>query len=165
MEAEFLSTLQHPHIIKIRGISMEGSGGFKDGPSGYFLVIDWLSETLDQRIEQWSIIGERDRNNNIMDEQVHAMVGISAALKFLHGKRVVFRDLKPANIGFDGKINMASPFTSYLYMCLDTHTRISLFSLVRGDVKLFDFGLACILPPNGDSQEDTFEMSGAGSPR
>ncbi|KAL7533608.1 hypothetical protein ACHAXR_009364, partial [Thalassiosira sp. AJA248-18] len=36
---------------------------------------------------------------------------------------------------------------------------------VRGDVKLFDFGLATIMPSNGDPYEDKFEMSGAGSPR
>lgn len=35
-------------------------------------------------------------------------------------------------------------------------------SLVRGDVKLFDFGLAAIMPPNGDPYEDHFVMSGAG---
>jgi hypothetical protein len=29
-------------------------------------------------------------------------------------------------------------------------------------VKLFDFGLAAIMPPNGDPYEDHFVMSGAG---
>ena len=37
--------------------------------------------------------------------------------------------------------------------------------LVRGDVKIFDFGLATVMPPNGDPYEDKFDMSGAGSPR
>ena len=36
---------------------------------------------------------------------------------------------------------------------------------MRGDVKLFDFGLATIMPPNGDPYDDRFRMSGAGSPR
>ena len=36
-------------------------------------------------------------------------------------------------------------------------------TVVRGDVKLFDFGLATIMPKNGDPYEDKFEMSGAGT--
>ena len=32
-------------------------------------------------------------------------------------------------------------------------------------VKLFDFGLATVMPPNGDPYDEKFEMSGAGSPR
>ena len=34
--------------------------------------------------------------------------------------------------------------------------------LVRGDVKIFDFGLATVMPPNGDPYEEKFVMSGAG---
>lgn len=44
---------------------------------------------------------------------------------------------------------------SYLYTSYATS--------VRGDVKLFDFGLAAIMPKNGDPYEDKFEMSGAGT--
>ena len=36
---------------------------------------------------------------------------------------------------------------------------------VRGDVKIFDFGLARIMPEEGDPNHDFFKMSGAGSPR
>ena len=36
---------------------------------------------------------------------------------------------------------------------------------VRGDVKIFDFGLARIMPQDGNPYTDEFEMSGAGSPR
>ena len=35
----------------------------------------------------------------------------------------------------------------------------------EGDVKLFDFGLAKMMPPIGNSYNDQFVMSGAGSPR
>ena len=62
---------------------------------------------------------------------------ISAAISYLHSHNIIFRDLKPANVGFD----------------------------VRGDVRIFDFGLARIMPANGDPYTDTFDMSGAGSPR
>ena len=58
-------------------------------------------------------------------------------MKYMHKHSIIFRDLKPQNIGFD----------------------------VRGDVKIFDFGLARIMPEDGNPYTDTFEMSGAGSPR
>ena len=34
--------------------------------------------------------------------------------------------------------------------------------IVRGDVKLFDFGLATVMPIFGDPYENIFDMSGAG---
>ena len=73
----------------------------------------------------------------ITEEQWDVCLRIAAALDYLHEKNIIFRDLKPENVGFD----------------------------VRGDLKLFDFGLATIISPEGDPYEDTYEMSGAGSPR
>lgn len=154
-EAEFLSLLQHPNIIKLRGASVEDFLGFEQGPKGYFLIIDRLDETLDIRIGKWkkgngnaigSIIqtmkrrgsnGSEDDEIGILSEQLEVLLQIAAALVYLHEKRIIFRDLKPANVGFD----------------------------VRGDVKLFDFGLAKMMPADGDCYNDPFEMSGAGSPR
>lgn len=66
-----------------------------------------------------------------------AALQIACGLKYLHSHKIIFRDLKPANIGFD----------------------------VRGDVKIFDFGLARVMPDGGCPYTDTFLMSGAGSPR
>lgn len=151
MEAEFLSSLQHPNIIKLRGISFAGPKGFQQGPKGFFLIIDRLDETLDKRLMKWErarkgilphrkpILKKNDSKGDcyIMEEQWDVCLRIAAALVYLHQKNIIFRDLKPANIGFD----------------------------VRGDLKLFDFGLATIISPEGDPYEDTYAMSGAGSPR
>ena len=67
----------------------------------------------------------------------YAGLQIATAMMYMHEHSIIFRDLKPQNIGFD----------------------------VRGDVKIFDFGLARIMPEDGNPYTDTFEMSGAGSPR
>ena len=83
--------------------------------------------------------------------------------------------MKPDNIGFDGKlfINEALARTPHvkvhlIFINLLTPLFTSYFTLliVRGDVKIFDFGLARIMPQDGGNPYlDTYVMSGAGSPR
>ncbi len=53
LEAEFLAVLNHPNIVRLRALTLSGAAGFEDGPCGYFLIIDRLFETLDQRIKRW----------------------------------------------------------------------------------------------------------------
>lgn len=160
-EAEFLSVLQHPNIIKLRGVSLFDSSGFIHGPKGYFLIIDRLDETLVDRIAKWKRGPQKGRfdllqssvsyavnktakkkdpdsnENELLHEQLEVMLQIAAAIVYLHDKNIIFRDLKPANVGFD----------------------------VRGDAKLFDFGLAKILRKDGDPYKDSYKMSCAGTPR
>ena len=82
-EAEFLMALQHPNIIKLRGISSAGAGGFADGPKGYFLIIDRLDETLDARIKRWKK-GRRRRNR------------LASSLKSMMDANLVGHDPSPA---------------------------------------------------------------------
>ncbi|KAL7537231.1 hypothetical protein ACHAWF_005697 [Thalassiosira exigua] len=116
LEAECLANLNHPNITKLRGITHSGVNGFANGPCGYFLIIDRLFETLDQRITSWYGPANKEgmeREHVLIDECLIVAIQIAAAIKYMHEHSIIFRDLKPANIGFD----------------------------VQGDMKIFDFGL------------------------
>jgi len=136
-EADHLRTLRHPHVVRLRGVS--SAVGDNDGRC--FLVLERLRCTLEERIGEWE---ERSRPihspmsaiyysehvrtliRTLAEERRGAAYGIASALHYVHGKKIVYRDLKPQNIGFDA----------------------------RGRIRLFDFGLARDLaraPARGDS--------------
>lgn len=121
MEARFLAFLRHPHIIKMRAIS-----NVEFCQDKYFIMLDRLYDTLNDRLITWKnrkkktnglhIIRDRKVNEKkeLWKERILVAQNVCSALAYLHHHRIVYRDLKPENIGFDFK----------------------------GDVKLFDFGLA-----------------------
>lgn len=146
-ETRLLSTIQHPHVVKLRAIA---HGWCHEE---YFLILDRLYEVLEERIKVW---GRRYQRNsgfmgrNILDrrggkraqlwrERIVAAHDLASALAYLHSRRIIHRDLKGENIGFD----------------------------IRGDIKIFDFGLARELPPAAHANEDgIWKMTGCtGTPR
>lgn len=53
-EAHILSSLDHPNILKIKGWAENGIASFENGKhNSFFLMLDLLDETLNQRIERW----------------------------------------------------------------------------------------------------------------
>lgn len=61
VEAHMLASFSHPNILRIRGWAFNGISSFADGRhDSFFLLLDILDETLDQRIAQWT--KERDAN-------------------------------------------------------------------------------------------------------
>jgi len=147
MEAKYLSALaRHPHpgLIQLYGVCAEGAGGFSTGlKGGYFLVIDRLYDTLDRRIDVWREVRRR-RSKDISSttnrkllkalyfQRVMVAYDIAQALKHLHKLQIVFRDLKPDNVGFG----------------------------YNNCVKLFDFGLAKELDPYQKLDNGLYKMSG-----
>lgn len=123
IEAMFLANLNHPSIIRLRGLS-----GTPLSPN-FGLVLDRLYMTLEDQMDLWTATKKKSMNNGLcgclglgkMDEEtrmrmlvsvVTVAYDLSCAMRYMHDQNLLYRDTKPENAGFD----------------------------VRGDIKIFDFG-------------------------
>ena len=95
LEAKFLVVVQHPNIVKLRGISLESSCS-----PNFFLVLDRLYDTLDMRMKTWSAQKKRlnglagrfiDRDGlekkNLWCERLRDGSRIAEAMRYLHTKK------------------------------------------------------------------------------
>lgn len=145
VEARFLAFVRHPNIIRLRAMSL--GDPYKPG---FFILMDRLYDTLGERISKWS---ERERKtkgfvarlkgggkklkNDLLAERLVVMNDIALALKHLHFHDVLYRDLKPENLGFD----------------------------LKGRIKLFDFGLAVELRSEDMLNNGTYNIPQGGTRR
>lgn len=136
VEARFLAIVRHPNIIKMR--AMEARDPFH---SDYFIVLDKLYDIMPQRLKKWkskkkSVLKVLDvkgkKKQEFWVERLTVAYDIACALSYLHGLSILYRDLKPDNIGFD----------------------------VRGDVKIFDFGLAKEIDESKVLEDGTYHLTG-----
>lgn len=142
MEAHFLSALHHENIIQLRAWSASGIAGFAAAgrADGFFLILDRLESTLAKRISHWReddkqrktvLKGRSTEKNKLLVLRLKAAIDIASAVTYLHERRILFRDLKPANVGFSSD----------------------------NVLKIFDFGLAVEIPHH-DDPETTFKLAG-----
>lgn len=120
LEAKYMAALNHPNILRIRGLSAPTASGET------FLILDKLKETLAKRLQEWlkrhrqcsgitgAVVGSKVKKEGLLVERLVAAHNIADALDYLHERRIIFRDCKPDNIGFCN----------------------------HGSLKVFDFGLA-----------------------
>lgn len=130
IEAKFLSVMDHKHIIKVRGLNC--------GPSP-FIIMDRLDDTLDRRILTWR--QEQCASEETLMMRTTFALQMAEAIQYLHDRRIVIRDVKPANVGFKKDIDG------------------------QDIVQLFDMGLCRELPHAGGNDQEEFRMSMAGTLR
>lgn len=91
---------------------------------------------VDKKRYQGKFKGLIGKNKMMMDklwmERLIAAYDLARALAYLHSRGILHRDIKPANVGFD----------------------------IRGDIKIFDFGLAKELKPSEREGQDQYHTSG-----
>jgi serine/threonine protein kinase len=147
----FLQHLNHKHIVKLHGVT---AGSVETNVAsgkecGFFIVVDRLVDTLEERLEMWRDENEAQRENAVglrllrssdkqrkraeLLERIQIAYAIADAMEYLHDTvGIVFRDLKPDNIGFDK----------------------------TGTLKLFDFGLAKELKPGLEKVDGRYQLTG-----
>uniref|UniRef100_A0A7S2VDT6 Protein kinase domain-containing protein n=1 Tax=Entomoneis paludosa TaxID=265537 RepID=A0A7S2VDT6_9STRA len=137
LEARYLAVLQHPNIISMRATA--NTSPYEEGLP-YFIILDKLNEILSTRLKTWRqrlpspffsccFHGEMKA---FWAERLQVAHAISDALAYMHSQNVVYRDIKPDNVGFD-------------------HS---------GLVKVFDFGLAREMQRKLRTVEGTYHLTG-----
>ena len=128
LEIQVLASLDHRNIVKLRGLS-------NSCPQSFF-ILDRLYGTLKESLADWKTMQKRfnrptssltgilmnsqlrERKREFLEFRLRCLRDIASAIVYLHDKSIIQRDIKPDNIGFD----------------------------LRGEVKLFDFGLSTPIP-------------------
>jgi serine/threonine protein kinase len=140
VEGAFLSRMDHPHIVKLQALPVDGvvESLLQGKHDAYFLLLDRVDGTLDYTLQRWKRQYYQplcSSSSNILDIKLEYALQLARALEYLHSHRIMFRDLKPHNIG-----------------------------LKNGSIVLLDFGLVREFLPDAD-MEQVFQMSGVGTRR
>ena len=136
LEAKILAAMNHDNVVGKHAMSddteknMMNNHGCLDYNGGinnnieecprFFIVLDCLSSTLDQKINSLNEIKSMKRSDSVcstasttmaesidddsITDRLDILHGISSAMRYIHKQNIMHRDIKPDNVGFDGKI-------------------------------------------------------------
>jgi serine/threonine protein kinase len=135
-EGMIMAALNHRNILSARAFQSDGISGYFNGRhDAFFLVLDRLEETLEDRLKlwkkqqkkiSWSWRQRSSKRTELLKERLDVLLQISDAVNYMHSQGVLHRDLRPDNIGFDHD----------------------------GVLKVFDFDVARILPESSSNVPD-----------
>lgn len=150
-EGSILATLSHPNIIRLEAWSGDKmiENYLKGSFVSSYLILERLHETLEERISKWNKQQPTFWHKfskraalaylSLQKEKSSHILSLTKALQHCHSHRILHRDLKAANIGFDA----------------------------TGTLKVFDFDLARVLPEEIETERDKLYQltANVGSPR
>ncbi len=121
---------RHPNLVSLVAWTPTGLGGFSDNSCGvrhdsFFLVMDRLEESLQDRLEEWRSEKAVRKKEGFLQERFQIMTDLANAVQHVHSKGVIHRDLKPNNVGFDS----------------------------QGALRLFDFDVSRIIPKDAKPKQ------------
>jgi serine/threonine protein kinase len=116
-DAQMMSALNHKNIAKLRGSSLDGTEAYyKTGRhDGYFLLVDRISETLDERLSRW-----RSRSNwlhlkrrvgcrgtktetEFLVERLRCAYKLADAIDYMHEHGIAHMNVNEYSVGFNSQ--------------------------------------------------------------
>jgi len=91
-EHHFLSALEHPNIISVKGV------GSLDDMGSYYLLLEKICMPLTEKLKDWELARV---DNGLLQERMVYALQIASAFTYLHSSGIIYRDLKIDNLGLN----------------------------------------------------------------